>query len=297
MHDMSIGSQDHCRQVESFLRNLLPGAPTGYLRQLVKAGHLLVNGSPTGLEVVLRQDDRLSLKESSRTRAFLTAARPALDIIWEDERIVVINKPSGLPMHRTAEYGDTDLVTLAIRHYAAMGIELHLRPVNRLDRGTSGAVILAKSSTSAGMFGRFVKEEGLGKVYLALVRGGLPEEGMIDFPLDGKEAQTRFRCLAQGEQGALTAAFPVTGRTHQIRKHLSMLGHPILGDRRYGGTALADYPGFALHAFQVSFRHPAKGTELTLFAPLPADLALLASSVIGPALPAVLAGLPTSICR
>jgi RluA family pseudouridine synthase len=297
MHDMSIGSHDHCRQVESFLRNLLPGAPAGYLRQLVKSGHLLVNGSPTVLEAVLRMGDRVTLKESGRTRGFLAAVRPALDIIWEDERIVVINKASGLPMHRTAEYGDTDLVTLATRHYAAMGIELHLRPVNRLDRGTSGAVILAKSATSAGMFGRFVKEEGLGKVYLALVRGELPGEGLIEEPLDGKEAQTRFRCLARGEQGALAAVFPVTGRMHQIRKHLSMLGHPILGDRRYGGAPLADYPGFALHAFRVSFRHPAKGTELTLYAPLPDGLTALAGSVIGPSLPAVLAGLPTSICR
>lgn len=288
----TITETDHCRPVASFLRNLLPAAPLPYLKKLFKGEHLTVNGVAAPPERLLVAGDTLTLKESGRTREFLAAAPPFLDILHEDDRIVVVNKPPGLPVHRTAEAGDDNLVDLAERFMAERGTPVKLRPVNRLDRGTSGATILAKSATSAGMFGRFVKEEGLGKLYLAVAEGTVPADGAIDIPLDGKESLTRHRLILQAGAEALVALYPVTGRTHQIRKHLSLIGHPVRGDRRYGGSPLAGYPGHLLHAFRVALRHPETGGELVIHAPLPAGFLAAVGTITGDAFPAILQSLP-----
>lgn len=271
MLTFSIAESDHCRRVESFLRNLLPNAPLAYLGKLTRSGHLTVNGHPATPDTLLVAGDTLSLKESSRTKELMATAPPSLDILFEDDRIVIVNKPPGLPVHRTAENEQT-LVDVAETFLAQRGTPTKLRPVNRLDRGTSGATILAKSATSAGIFGRFVKETGLGKLYLAIADGKLPAEGTIDVPLEGKESQTHYHTLFQGKDGALLLVTPITGRMHQIRKHLALTGHPVRGDRRYRGAPLAAYPGHCLHAFLVSFRHPVSGEETVIHAPLPEAL-------------------------
>lgn len=271
MLTFTITESDHCRSVESFLHNLLPRAPLAYLGKIIRGKHLTINGLPATPSTLLVTGDKIALKESERTRELLGAERPSLDILFEDDRIVVVNKPPGLPVHRTAET-ELTLTDLAEEFMAHRGTPVKLRPVNRLDRGTSGATILAKSATSAGIFGRFVKETGLDKLYLAVADGKLPAEGTIDAPLEGKEAQTKYRTLFQGKGAALLLVTPITGRMHQIRKHLALTGHPVRGDRRYRGTPLADYPGHCLHAFMVSFRHPVSGEEISIHAPLPRHL-------------------------
>ena len=271
MLTFTISESDHCRRVESFLRNLLPNAPLAYLSKLARGGHLAINGLPATHDTLLVAGDVVTLKESNRTLDLMAAQFPSLDILFEDDRIVIVNKPPGLPVHRTAE-DELTLVDVAEQFLAHRGTPAKLRPVNRLDRGTSGATILAKSATSAGIFGRLVKETGLGKLYLAVADGKLPAEGTIDAPLEGKEAQTQFRTLFQGKGAALLLVTPITGRMHQIRKHLALSGHPVRGDRRYRGAPLAAYPGHCLHAFLVSFRHPVSGEEIVIHAPLPADL-------------------------
>lgn len=288
-----IELHNHCRGVESFLHNLLPAAPLSYVRKLIKSGHLAVNGGRAEPGAMLRLGDAVTLKESARTREMQVAGRPEADILYEDDRILVLGKEPGVPVHRAAEDEGRNLVSLAeafIRRQR--GVELKLRPVNRIDRGTSGAVIMAKSSTSAGMFGRFVKETGLDKLYLALVEGELPHEGEIVAPLDGKAAKTRYRVIFQGKGSAILAVWPVTGRTHQIRRHLAGIGHPILGDLRYGGGTLSDYPGHALHAFRVGLRHPETGEELIVHAPLPDGFADLIARLAGDAWRDILERLP-----
>lgn len=292
MLTFTIIETDHCRPVASFLRNLLPAAPLPYLRKLLKSGHLAVNGAPATPDLLLSIGDTVAIKESGRTSQFLATAPPPLDILHEDDRIVIVNKPAGLPVHRTAEAGDDNLVDLAERFMAERETPVKLRPVNRLDRGTSGATILAKSATSAGMFGRFVKEEGLGKLYLAVAEGTMPPDGEIDAPLDGKESVTRHRLLFQAGAEALVALYPVTGRTHQIRKHLSLIGHPVRGDRRYGGSPLAGYPGHLLHAFRVSLRNPETGRELVIHAPLPPGFIEAVRGIAGEAFAPLLHHLP-----
>jgi 23S rRNA pseudouridine955/2504/2580 synthase len=134
------------------------------------------------------------------------------------------------------------------------------------------------------MFGRFVKEEGLDKLYLAVVAGELSGDGTIDAPLDGKESVTRYRVIGAGNGMAAVALVPVTGRMHQIRQHLSLIGYPVMGDIRYRGYPLpAGFPGFALHSFRTAFTHPATGEQTTICAPLPAPLLALISCCGGDA--------------
>jgi 23S rRNA pseudouridine955/2504/2580 synthase len=265
----TITDTDHCRNVESFLRNLLPAAPAAYLKKLVKSGHITVNGAPASPDTLLRRGDMAALKESARTRSLIAGQRPELDILYEDQWIMVFNKAPGMPVHRAAEVDERNLVELGTRLVAQRGGAGKLRPVNRLDRGTSGVIIMAKSPVAAAMFGMLVQQEGLGKLYLAVAAGRLPAEGTVTAPLDGKEAETRFRTLHQGEGGAIAAVWPLTGRMHQIRQHFRRIGHPVLGDRRYGGPPLSGYAGIALHSFRTTLTHPATGERIIIHAPLP----------------------------
>ena len=276
-----ISEIDHCRSLESFLTNLLPGAPRSYLAKLVKSGHVTVNGIPASLTSRLFIDNLVALKESARTLELRKNPPAPLDRLYSDNRITAFNKPAGMPMHRAAEVTDHNLVDLANDLREACGESGSFRPVNRLDRGTSGVVLLARDSRSAGMFGRVVKEEGLGKVYLAMVAGRLPQEGVIDVPLEGKESSTRYRTLYQQGGTALAAVWPVTGRMHQIRLHFRAIGHPILGDTRYGGPELSDCPGFALHSFRTRLNHPETGAPLDICAPLPPEFIALVRRMAG----------------
>ena len=268
-----IDDNDHCRRVDSLLHNLLPGAPLAYLRKLLTSGHVRVNGAPPDAAEQLCHGDRVTIKESARLTALLAESRSGLDIVFEDRWIIIFNKPGGMPMHRAAEVDDRNLVDVGTALLRRRGEEGKLRPVNRLDRGTSGAVILAKSPTAAGMFGRFVKEEGLDKLYLAVVAGKLSGVGNIDKPLNGKEAATRYRVLCSGNGLTVVALAPITGRMHQIRQHLTLIGHPVMGDIRYKGYPLpAGFPGFALHSFRTAFTHPATGSYETVCAPIPSPI-------------------------
>jgi RluA family pseudouridine synthase len=257
---------DHCRRLESFLRKLMPTAPSGYPRKLIKSGAVRLNGNFATPDTMLSLHDTVTLKESSAARALLADTPPALDILFEDSQIAVINKPPGLPMHRTAEL-EENLVDFSRTWMEWRDTPCKLYPVNRLDRGTSGAVILAKSSSSAGIYGRQVKETGLDKLYLALVPGTPDSSGVINEPLDDKESETRYRVLLTGDNCTLLAVTPISGRMHQIRRHLELIGHPVLGDKRYGGRELSGYDGFALHSFRTVIVRPEYG-PLTISAPL-----------------------------
>jgi 23S rRNA pseudouridine955/2504/2580 synthase len=277
----TIAVTDHCRSAESFLRGLLPAATGGYLHKLLKNGHLQRDGVPLAPVDLLRLGDKISLKESAKTASLMGRKFLPLDILYEDDFVLVINKEPGLAVHKAAEDEGRNLVDLAVRHLAQRGVECTLRPVNRIDRGTSGCVILAKSSTAAGMFGLYIKETGLGKLYLAVASGRLDDGGTIDLPLDDKESLTRYRTLARGSRASVAAVYPVSGRLHQIRRHLAAINYPILGDKRYGGPLLENYPGHGLHSFAVTLRHPASDAELVIHAPLPAGFALLLEQVAG----------------
>jgi len=266
----TIAPRDHCRRMESFLRTLMPTAPSAYPRKLLKSGAARMNGNAATPDAILTVNDTVTLKESSAASALLTDTRPTLDILYEDDQIAIINKPPGLPMHRTAEL-EENLVDFGQAWMEWRGTPCKLYPVNRLDRGTSGTVILAKSSSSAGIYGRQVKETGLDKLYLALVHGTPGSSGVISEPLDDKESETRYQILLTGEYCSLLAVTPISGRMHQIRRHLELIGHPVLGDKRYGGGELPELSGFALHSFRTALLRATAGA-LTVCAPLPEEM-------------------------
>jgi 23S rRNA pseudouridine955/2504/2580 synthase len=275
MLTFEITVNDHCRRVDSFLMNLLPSAQTSYLLKLLKSGHAKINNGLALPDKTLTLGDKVTLKESSKTAALLAAKKPELDILYEDSWIVVFNKPAGLPVHRTAETDELNLVEQGGRFLAMRGFVGKLRPVNRLDRGTSGAVILAKNAVAAAMFGKMIMADGLDKLYLALVSPRLPEQGIITTPLEGKEAETRYKLIFDCNEGSLAAITPISGRMHQIRLHFREIAHPIWGDKRYGGKSLSGFTGHALHSFRTTIIHPATQEQLSIYAPLPKQFSTL----------------------
>jgi tRNA pseudouridine65 synthase len=204
-------------------------------------------------------------------------------ILYRDEHLIALCKPTGMLVHRGWAKDGPIALTVA-RELAGAPVW----PVHRLDRGTSGVLMFALSAIAArGLHTLF--EQGLvRKRYLALVRGCPPAEGVIDHPVRRGEAGprvpavTEFRRLmvAAQERVALVEARPRTGRLHQIRRHLKHLGHPVIGDANYGKGALnRDFRAryglarLALHALAATLTHPHTGEPLTIFAPVPADLA------------------------
>lgn len=265
-----ITTSDVLRRLESFVSFHLPKATCAYNRKLIRSGAVKVNGSKAVSDQFLQLNELVTFKESSVLLSFLQDASPLLDILYEDQKIVIVNKPAGLAMHQTAEL-EGNLVETGMEFMEWRETPCKLYPVNRLDRGTSGVVILAKSSSSAGIYGRQVKETGLDKLYLALVCGIPDETGIITASLDGKESETRYKIIAKGNNIALLIVKPISGRTHQIRRHLEHIGHSVCGDKRYGGGTLQNYPGFALHSFRTIVQRPEIG-NLIVYAPLPEGL-------------------------
>ena len=248
----------------------MPLSPFGYARKLIKSGAAKLNGAPATADTLLSLHDTVTLKESAATAAQMVTVRPDLDILYEDGHILVANKPPGLPMHRTAEFED-NLVDAGQAYMIQRATPCKLYPVNRLDRGTSGAVIMAKSSSSAAIYGRQVKETGLDKLYLALVWGTPESSGVIKEALDGKESETRYSIILAGENCSLLAVTPISGRMHQIRRHMASISRPVVGDKRYGGGDLPELSGFALHSFRTVLALAESG-ELTVCAPLSDEL-------------------------
>ncbi|MBV5339526.1 MAG: RluA family pseudouridine synthase [Deltaproteobacteria bacterium] len=265
-----ITYKDHCRRLESFLRVLMPTSPPGYARKQIKSCAASLNGTAATPDTLLALHDKVTLKESGATTGHISAVRPDLDILYEDSLILVANKPHGLPMHRTAEFED-NLVDVSQTYMIQRATPCKLYPVNRLDRGTSGAVIMAKSSSSAAIYGRQVKETGLDKLYLALVWGIPDSSGVINEALDGKECETRYKTVLAGENCSLLAVTPISGRMHQIRRHLASVGHHIIGDKRYGGGDLPESSGFALHSFRTNLERIETG-KLTVCAPISEEM-------------------------
>jgi tRNA pseudouridine65 synthase len=204
-----------------------------------------------------------------------------LSVLYQDDDLLVVDKPSGLVVHRGWAQDGQVVMTLA-RELAGR----HVYPVHRLDRGTSGVLVLALTAAAAGALGEAFAAGRVRKRYLALVRGIPPAAGIVDHPIARSPggprvpAITRFRRLATFERYAWLEAVPETGRLHQVRRHLKHISHPVIGDVRYGKgehnrlfRARFGLYRLALHAAEVSLEHPANGVPASFLAPLPADLA------------------------
>lgn len=221
----------------------------------------------------------------------------ALDIVYEDAHLIVVNKPSGMPVHPGPGHSGRTLVNALLAHCPNLpGIGGVQRPgiVHRLDKDTSGLIVAAKDDRAHHGLTAQLKAREVKKTYLALVEGRLdPPEALIDAPIgrdpnnrrrmmvihSGRPAQTVYRVISEGQASSLAGAgaftlieaSPFTGRTHQIRVHLASIGHPIAGDPIYGHPT-PGIPRLFLHAWKLSFRHPVTGDPMAFEAPLAAEL-------------------------
>ena len=252
---------------------------------------ICVDGKAVTVRHILQLGELLSLAvEDEESSPALAPVELPLDILFEDDDIVVPAKPADMPTHPSHDhYTDTVANALAFR-YQKEGIPFVFRPINRLDRNTSGLLLIARNKRAAGKLTQSMQKGEIRKTYLAVALGEMEEqEGVIDACLhrtkesiivrevcspdthDADAAYTEYRVLAVENGYSLVLVRPLTGRTHQIRVHFAHIGHPLVGDDLYG-TPTPLINRHALHAYQLSFPHPMTEEKMTLCAPLCGDM-------------------------
>ena len=262
---------------------------------------ILINGQAVSVRHVLREGERLALRlEDAAPSENIVPAGELPPILYEDEELLVLDKPPLMPSHPTHGHREDTAANAVVAYYQRQGIPFVFRCGSRLDRDTSGVLPIAKNQQTANCFYRAHRAGAIEKYYLAFLCGVLsPREGEIALSVarrtdsvmmrtaseDGAAALTRYRTLlqgktAQGEVLSLVLARPVTGRTHQLRVHFAISGCPILADTLYG-TAHPLMARQALHAAALRFAHPKTGQQLLFCAPLPADFCRVLSACFG----------------
>ena len=261
------------------------GFSTSQIRTLKKIeSGITVNGEPSTVGRLLKAGDILELKTEDDSPTPVEPADIPLDILYEDDDILCVNKPKGLATHPHGQHTKT-LANAFVFRYPT----LVFRPVSRIDANTSGIVLIAKNRYVSNLLGSEISCGSIKKTYIAILDGIPPEKtGTINAPIarkagstierevseNGKEAITDYSVLAIGYWHALVEAHPRTGRTHQLRVHFAHIGCPIHGDGIYGADA-DDCTGQCLHAERLSFTHPTTKKRIEVFAPPPQEFAAL----------------------
>lgn len=283
-----------CQRLDRWLVAQL-GDPTltrSRVQALLKAGAVLLNGHPARAGLRLRPGDLIEIELPDRQTETIEPEAFTLPVLYEDEHIIAIDKPSGMVVYPAAGHPRGTVINQLISHCALASFGAPRRPgiVHRLDEGTSGVLLVAKSDTAYLKLIEQFKSRAIEKIYIALVRGHIAEdEGRIEGPIGrdparrqrmkilpkGKPAVTEFRVLQRFSQMTLLEVRPVTGRTHQIRVHLSTIGHTVMGDELYGSSRSGR---LMLHAWQLKLSHPVTGVHLEMLAPLPVEFTSLNAS-------------------
>jgi 23S rRNA pseudouridine1911/1915/1917 synthase len=277
-------------RLDVFLSRVLPSLTRSRVKRLIDDGHVSVPGE--------RVKPALRLEAGQRVTVDLPASAPsraepepiALDVLYEDRDILAVNKPAGMTVHPAPGHYTSTLVNAILAHCKDLsGIGGVLRPgiVHRLDRDTSGVILVAKNDAAHNALARQMKDRSIEKTYVALVEGTpKPPQGVIEAPIardprhrqrmaiveGGRDAVTAYRVVERFAGVSVVEAKPKTGRTHQIRVHFAAIGHPIVGDKVYGKRSPLIDRQF-LHARGISFDHPRTGERMRIEAPLPPDLA------------------------
>ena len=285
--EYQISSAEEGRKLGDFLRE------KGYSRQLLRQlketeNGLLRNGQPTFMTIALKNGDRIRvrlLEKAEGSEAIMPAPLP-FEIVYEDEDLLVINKPADMPIHPSFQNHGNTLADALTWHYQQQGKEFVYRCINRLDRDTTGLLIVARHQLSASILSDMVRKREIHREYLAIVEGIPPEKGTISAPIGRKEgsailrevnfetgepARTHFTRLETRNGLSLVSLKLETGRTHQIRVHMGYIGCPLIGDYLY----YHDHTRInrqALHSYRLSFLHPITGKALSFTAPLPEDM-------------------------
>ncbi len=247
-----------------------------------------LNAEIANFNDVLKIDDQLSIPVFEVEDIDFKPQQMKLDIVYEDDHLLIINKPAGLMVHPDQKEGIDTLVNGVAYYYQEKGIKHRIRYIHRLDTDTSGGIIFAKHYLAHSLMDYWLSEKKIQRWYLALVTGRFQtKKGKINAPIgkdrhhsarrrvakNGDQAITFYQLKKQFKNYALVELELKTGRTHQIRVHMSHLGHPLLGDVLYGGVAkMGPLKRQALHSSRIEMSHPITGETLKLEIPLPADM-------------------------
>ncbi len=273
-------------RLDQFVSDSIKTISRSQAKKLIKDGFISVNGQLIDPAYKVRKGDKVKIEVPATREVSLKAENIPLKIIFEDNDILIVDKPAGLVTHPTLDHPTGTLVNALLYHLKDLEVE-DLRPgiVHRLDKNTSGVLIVAKTSDSLEKLKKQFKDKEVNKTYIALVSGRVEKEkGKIETKIDrhpkfrskfavsdeGKEASTNYKVLKRFDKFTLVELKPETGRTHQIRVHLSHFGHPIVGDKLYGGRMLINRQ--FLHAQTLELSHPKTGKVVTFYSELPKDL-------------------------
>jgi len=288
-------------RLDTYLRRKFPAASRGAIQRLIEQGHIRVNGRTIKPTHTPRAGEQVEVHWPEARPAEAQAEQMALDILYEDDALVVLNKPPGLVVHPAAGHEEHTLVNALLHHCKGQlsGIGGVARPgiVHRLDKETSGCLVVAKNDdTHIALSAQFASRK-VQKVYHALACGEMARDrGEIRAAIArhsshrkrmavnedlGREARTTYRVVERLRAATLAEVTLHTGRTHQIRVHFQFIGHPIVGDLTYGNRQnqqLTELTGYTasrhmLHAYQLGFIHPRTGRKVQFEAPLPGDFA------------------------
>ena len=291
MKEYIVENEDVNKRIDSYLSSINEELSRVAIQRLIDKEKVLVNGKKIKNSYRVQEKDKIILEEEIPQEIELKAQDIPIEIIYEDNDIIVVNKPKGLVVHPANGNPDGTLVNaiMAICKDSLSGIGGEIRPgiVHRLDKDTSGILIIAKNDKAHINLSEQIKNHKVKKTYIAIVRGIVKEnEATINMPIgrstkdrkkmavvkNGKEAITHFRVLKRNEKENISVLEVniETGRTHQIRVHLTEIGYPIIGDTTYSsGKNKWGIKGQCLHSKSIEFKHPVTGKIMFLEAPIP----------------------------
>ena len=289
MKEYIVSQEEKEKRLDTYIPSVDTDITRTSAQRLIEDGNILVNGKNAKVSYKIQENDKISVEIPEPKQIELKAQDIPIEIIYEDSDIIVVNKPKGMVVHPANGNPDGTLVNaiMAICKDSLSGIGGEIRPgiVHRIDKDTSGLLIVAKNDNAHVKMSEQIKNHEVKKTYIALVRGVLKKnEATIDMPIgrstsdrkkmavnkNGKNAITHIKVLKRFDKYTLLKVNIETGRTHQIRVHLSHIGYPIVGDYTYSnGKNEFDVVGQCLHAQKLEFKHPITQKDMCLEAELP----------------------------
>ncbi len=285
MYKLTVAANEVNLSALEFLQRHVSAAARSYLRQLLKKGKIMTGGVPLDEASVLCDGMVIELPQSGRLHELLSGIRAdgtqPVVILYESREILIVDKPSGLAVHASVGHEQQNLTDQVVALLAERGSSFSCAPVHRLDIETSGPVLYGKGKKACSAFGKMFMQHEVEKSYIALAQGRTGGSGMLCsiLPAKGtdKEATTSFRALQRSDVMSLLELTLYTGRQHQIRRQLADQGHPLFGDRRYGGPCPAGLQRMFLHCCRLAFVDPFSAAMVEIESPLPEELKIFLS--------------------
>ncbi len=298
IYDWIVTKEDDGKRIDKFLSAQFDGWSRSLIQTWIKEGNVNVNNKVVKANHTIAENDEIILKVPPQKELGIESEDIALDIVYEDSDVIVINKPRGMTVHPApGNYSGTIVNALLFYCKDLSGINGVLRPgiVHRIDKDTSGLIMIAKNDIAHKSLAEQLREHSVNRTYIALVQGVIPhDKGMIDAPIGrdsndrqkmivtanhSKQAITHFVVKERFKENTLVECKLETGRTHQIRVHLKYIGYPIVGDKKYNSKKESNISGQALHAKTLGFKHPQSGQYIEFDSELPEDMTNLIEQI------------------